>query len=493
MGEKGNNRKISENNGGAAVQHAAPKAEKQDEKGEQTDAEKKLDTANPKNDNVSDPQPVENENNKKKAPDPLPDSFVNEFAWYIKYKLQKRLCLPGFQMDFARKHFQSGLKQQQIICGLVDENESISDLPLYHGVPMFLVDELQKKHSSMTWGFVIRYYLEQLIKDSRLINLTPSQRHIFDKRLNRMKKDLCYNKRNASCIPNIRFQYQIQESSKDPKENKDIQESNRKEIRRFLFESAEDFCSKFVPEYNSGLFRRRKAAKWSADGMAFDRYRMLWNKKIEKAGEEAKPYKDYIEYVISVMKDANHWSGQHLKQWKSYKKRAIILPALAALLSAAAAAYTSESFLNLFKDKQDIVKIIQICFLLVSAVASCITAIENATKDSGNEPRETWLRQKHLYAKLDLETKRYLYNLGDYKITAENNTLTAQAAQPVQNGQPAQPAQTVPDEQKKQEKAMELLRLYVKKIGDLQKEDWSNFFTNMNCPNYDKEYFEKDE
>ena len=48
------------------------------------------------------------------------------------------------------------------------------------------------------------------------------------------------------------------------------------------------------------------------------------------------------------------------------------------------------------------------------------------------------------------------------------------------------------DDQAKKEKAMQLLQLYVRNIGNLQKQNWSNFFTNMNCPNYDKEYFEKE-
>lgn len=473
MGGKGNNGDKNNNNGGAAFQAAPPAAEPQEGKEEQPVAEEKP------GETLDDGK----EKNNTNTPDTLPYSLVAEFAWCVVHKLRWRCCTLGFRLCLLNLHFQIGLMRHTIDCRLINYSDKNEDCSRQYGVPMFLLDKLWKKHSSMTWGYVMRCYLYHAIEDYKNHNscsFPDAALHHFYSRFSILYSPYIFT---ASRIPNIRFQYQFQEGSSD----------KPGQIRRFLFESAEDFCSKFVPEYNSGLFRRRKAAKWSADGMAFDRYRMLWNKKIEEAGEKAKPYKDYIEYVISVMKDANRWSGQHLKQWKSYKKHAIILPALAALLSAAAAAYTSESFLNLFKDKQDIVKVIQICFLLVSAVASCITAIENATKDSGNEPRETWLRQKHLYAKLDLETKRYLYNLGDYKITAENNTLTSQVAQPVQNGQPAQPAQTVPDEQKKKEKAMELLRLYVKKIGDLQKEDWSNFFTNMNCPNYDKEYFEKDE
>ena len=86
---------------------------------------------------------------------------------------------------------------------------------------------------------------------------------------------------------------------------------------------------------------------------------------------------------------------------------------------------------------------------------------ESATKDNGNEDRETWLRQKHYLAKLKLETENFLYNWDTKNQESDNDT----------------PQNRLND--------------YINKIVELRKEDWSNFFDNLNCPNYDKDYFKK--
>ena len=90
-----------------------------------------------------------------------------------------------------------------------------------------------------------------------------------------------------------------------------------------------------------------------------------------------------------------------------------------------------------------------LAFIVLSVLAALLTAWESTTKDNGNEDRETWLRQKHYLAKLKLETENFLYNWDTKNQESDNDT----------------PQNRLND--------------YINKIVELRKEDWSNFFDNM--------------
>lgn len=394
--------------------------------------------------------------------------FKVKFSVIVARKLINHFCFRGFRFLSVNWKFTTGLilstpvldKKNDILYEGTETDEN--------GVMLQYLDNIYNNNCSMSWGLAMQNFIEFEIKNLSCNNwyeMDDLDFNVFNSFWHRFPTLFYFPRFFVSAIPHYHFKnygddYERTKSDK----NKQVKNDQNKNIRKrntnqFIRELAETFCQSYVPEYKTGLNRKERKKKWSADAKAIKSYRKLWKNIISSSDEDDfKLYSDFMEQVITEINDADRIGSEHLKRWKKSKRRAILLPVVSAVFTATLA-FDLDSFNEWLPDKYK--GAFKIFFIVLSVLAALLTAWESATKDNGNEDRETWLRQKHYLAKLKLETENFLYNWDTKNQESDNDT----------------PQNRLND--------------YINKIVELRKEDWSNFFDNMNCPNYDKDYFKK--
>ena len=393
--------------------------------------------------------------------------FKVKFSALVAWKLISHLCFRGFCFLPINRRFTTGLILTNPICDSETSAYDTSEKDENNCVLKQYTMYMYRKGNSMSWGLAIQNFLDFEIGNlskNKWYNIKELDFNVFNSN-SLLKRGITWFYPPAKFISQIphyhfpNYDDDFKRVDEDKKEKGDLKKKNTTE--RFMREMAETFCCTYVPEYKTGLRRKFSIAKWEADQKAYDSYRKLWNNKITIAGEEFIQYKDFIVEVIAEMKDSDRIGSAHLKQWEWSKKLSILFPVCSAVFTTLLAFLNQENEDGLFNlIPIECHGILKTAFIILSVLAALLTAWESATKDNGNEARETWLRHKHHFAKLKLETDKFLHT---------TSTTDSQTEENVQN---------------------QIIK-YMGTINNIRKEDWSHFFSNMGFKNYDEDYFEK--
>jgi hypothetical protein len=234
----------------------------------------------------------------------------------------------------------------------------------------------------------------------------------------------------------------------NPNKTKDKTKDCSEDAEQFLNQVAYDFCYKYVWEKHSA---RRRKVKWNADPLKMEYYRSMWRKKIENDNEKIEK-ELFFDILLKEMEDADSKAAIHLKKREKQRRKAFFLPILSAVLSSTVASINS-LFKDFFDSNNPSVKWVKIGLITTSFLISGATAWVLAIKDKGKEDEEVWLRQRLFYFNLNKEIEAFFNDDGDYG--------------------------TEPYKLKK-------ISIFMKNITQIRQKDWDNFFTNMNCRNYEK-------
>lgn len=345
------------------------------------------------------------------------------------------------------------------------------------GVPSELAVSLSRASNPMCWGYAMRLYCERALCGSPANNKLQFRE---DELQTFVKKNLIRSwsplksKSFISYIPNKQF-WNYQELYKDvvPAPPSDPQSvsiriwngissiwsklrdwccldcTHEAEIKRFLKQTAHDFCQQYVQTDSI----RSKKQVWAADPKKIQYFRDTWYARINTLSDtdELKTQKkDYMDIVIAEMQDADQNANRHLNERTRQRKNLFRLPILAAMFSVVA---TMDDF---FETEIPIeffgipfAGLVEFGCTLASIICATLTAWQAVAQEYGKEAEETWLRQKIYFAKLQNETQKFCDVLKPYNESEVENNIEK----------------------------------YIENIEEVRKMDWKNFFDNMGCQN----------
>lgn len=215
---------------------------------------------------------------------------------------------------------------------------------------------------------------------------------------------------------------------------------------------------------------------WNADEMQYDYYRKRWREICEMIKTDSINKDNAIAFFDSLLQELDDvdFNGKRDRDlWKKEDEKIIktskwitITSGIATLFSSAeefsedeniisALIELSENRCNLLNWTNFIFKCLGVIIpVIVTGISAHHTYL--VQKSEREDHRETWLRHRLYYSKIIREIEKFCSGSGDdYK------------------------------EIKEQDKAQECINKFQENIAKLKKEDYDNFFKNMDCINYD--------
>ena len=182
--------------------------------------------------------------------------------------------------------------------------------------------------------------------------------------------------------------------------------------------------------------------RWKAEKIKLDYYKKHWDHLVEN-GCIDRVDEDFFDGVLQEIYDVSRSATTHRKKHSWYT--ALTTYTLPVLITLASALFTA------FSSKNSSSAICLIFGIISTTLSALLTAVINLSEVLAH--RETWLRHRLYYSVLMEETESFCERIGEY------NEIDDSAA----------------------------VRKYMDNIRRLRKKDYSNFFTNMGCTNFEEE------
>lgn len=216
--------------------------------------------------------------------------------------------------------------------------------------------------------------------------------------------------------------------------------------------------------------------KWSADAIKMEYYERCWSIICKKAGADVNSDL-FFSGLKTEIDDINRRASDMCTKRNKEQSRIITFSILATIFNALATGLTSISEYELEKEVGSELwkSIINAAPLITLAISTSFTALFtgfNYFKEH-NDYEETWLRHQLNRSRLTGELEKFCEGLGEYscinKITYESEDCN------------------------NIEEIRKAIRTFQKNIYLLRKQDDANFFSNMNCINFDKDDYKFDD
>ncbi len=187
---------------------------------------------------------------------------------------------------------------------------------------------------------------------------------------------------------------------------------------------------------------KNKNVQWKAEKVKLDYYRKHWEKLVDEGFVDSSDT-DFFSGVLQEIEDVSRNSRSHKRKHGWYTAlTTYTLPVAITLASA---------FFTAFSNKYEGSLMCIILGIISTTLSALLTALSNLSEVLAH--KETWLRQRLYYSMLMEETEAFCEHIDGY---AEIDNTVA-------------------------------VRRYMDNIRRLRKKDYSNFFTNMGCTNFEKE------
>lgn len=207
--------------------------------------------------------------------------------------------------------------------------------------------------------------------------------------------------------------------------------------------------------------KKRLENKWSADAVKMDYYQKRWCDICKKAGiQNDMQLELFFEGLRKEIEDVSARSGDMLKKRNKEQRKIIWFPFWATVFNAVAAGVTGICDF-VFEEEgmplgwQVTMKVIPFSFAVAATVFSALLTANNLFKEH-HAYEETWLRHQLNLSRLTGELEKFCEGLGVY-----SGVNSAES-----------------------EKVIDAIRTFQRNIYLLRKQDYANFFNNMNCINY---------
>ncbi len=186
----------------------------------------------------------------------------------------------------------------------------------------------------------------------------------------------------------------------------------------------------------------KQKGRWQAEQLKLDYYIRHWGYLVEN-GCVDKVDEDFFDGVIQEIRDVSRSANTHRKKHSWYT--ALTTYTLPVMITLASAVFTA------FSSRNSSSAICLIFGIISTTLSALLTAVTNLSEVLAH--RETWLRQRLYYSVLMEETESFCERIAEY--TELDDSLA--------------------------------VRRYMDNIRRLRKKDYSNFFTNMGCTNFEEE------
>lgn len=234
------------------------------------------------------------------------------------------------------------------------------------------------------------------------------------------------------------------------------------------------------------LSKKKSSLRWSADNTKKIYYRKQWKLICEEAykGDDAEisNLNIFFDGIMEELDNILTQSNSMRRRWDKDEKKIIISSALITIIDAFAVAFNA---LNAENGSDCIQK----CAVFLTIFATATAAVNSAFSLLKNHHayRETWLRHQLNYSRLTAEIENFCECIGDYEINynlidGDNDNLLKKIfskKKTYHNGNET--------EDNLRNKYKENISKFQKRIAELRKIDYENFFTNMDCINFNGE------
>lgn len=272
-----------------------------------------------------------------------------------------------------------------------------------------------------------------------------------------------------------------------------MDEQNEDDMERLETEFviiAKNFYYKYYARIGKRLckyFRLRKTTKkWSADNTKNSYYKKQWDLICQEAYRgkdvEISNLNIFFNGVMEELDNILVHSNAMCRGWDRDEKRIIFSSASITIIDAVAVAF------NALNDENSD-NCIKKCAIFFTILATAVAAVNSAFSLLKNHHayRETWLRHQLNYSRLTAEIENFCECMGDYKI--DDNLRYKDSKNPLKDFLNKKKS-CISDNKNIvdiQNKYKENISKFQKRIAELRKMDYENFFTNMDCINFNDE------
>lgn len=219
---------------------------------------------------------------------------------------------------------------------------------------------------------------------------------------------------------------------------------------------------------------------WNADEMQYNYYRKRWIEICGMAKSDSINKDNAVAFfdgLLQELEDVDFNGKKDRDSWKKEDEKIITSSKLITTISGIGAFFsTTEEFSgddNIFsflseinESNYNLLDWVTFSFkclgVIIPVIVTCISAHHTylVQKSEREDHRETWLRHKLYYSKLIIEIEKFCSGSGDdYKAIKKDDKW----------------------------KIHKCINKFQENIAKLKKEDYANFFKNMDCVNYDPE------
>ena len=319
---------------------------------------------------------------------------------------------------------------------------------------------------SLSDPYIIGYYLQKFIDENiKEINLNID---LLNDNMN--NSDNYFKSKYQLILPEVKPYFStpcgiylndymdVYYNYKNSKINRAI--DNVEELEKKFIELAYKFYKKNRFRIRKGLrvrfIKNRRYIKWSSDNTKNNYYRKRWNyickQAYGNAGDELYDLNIFFNGLIEELNNISVQSDNMRKGWNKDEKRIIRSSTLVTIINAIVTAISASKV-----ESNDCLHILVMVFSVLATTVSAINSAFSLFKNHHGY-RETWLRHQLNYSRLTAEIESFCECIGDYKI--ENNLTN------------------------NQDKYKENINKFQTRIAELRKVDYENFFTNMDCINF---------
>lgn len=209
--------------------------------------------------------------------------------------------------------------------------------------------------------------------------------------------------------------------------------------------------------------QKNSEKKWSADAVKMQYYEDCWHEICSRAEFDDKTDPDLELFFAGLKKEIENVSTRSstmLTNRNEEQKKIIVYSLKATIFNAAATGLTviSDSIVddtNFPEPVKIFTKAVPITLSIIATACTAFFTAYNLMKEH-NAYEETWLRHQLHFSRLTGEMEKFCEGIGEYEGVYQDK-----------------------------DSAKKAINCFQKNIYLLRKQDYANFFTNMNCINYD--------
>lgn len=319
---------------------------------------------------------------------------------------------------------------------------------------------------SLSDSYIIGYYLQKFINENKTeINLNND---VLNDNMN--NSDNYFESKYQLALPEVKPYFStpcgiylndymdVYYNYKNCKINRTI--NNVEKLEKKFIGLAYKFYKTNRFRIRKGLRKRfvknKRYIKWSSDNTKNNYYRKRWNYICNEAykgnNEEISNLNIFFDGLIEELNNILAQSDKMCIGWNWDEKLIIFSSTAVTILNAIVATVSASN-----DESNDCLHIVVMVFAVLATTVSAINSAFSLFKNHHGY-RETWLRHQLNYSRFTAEIENFCECIGDYKIESNLTNI--------------------------QDKYKDNINKFQTRIAELRKIDYKNFFTNMDCINF---------